>query len=297
MLPIGTASTTFTISLSGPSTFTDPVRLACNPGTCSFNPQFIALGSTTLPTASTMTLSGLTASSTNPYIFAVTGTDSISSTVQVATLSLTVFLSDFSLSASPANNTVTSGATTIYTVTVSPINGFSQPVALSCVKSTLPQGALCLANPAALTPNGGAVTSQLSVSTTAQSTSTSRLVPRAGPRTPPGPMMMLVLWGICNLMALSVMLVRRKMGHRGTGRRKGLIYVQVALATLVLATAFWVSCDQNYYTNVIQPSTVNGTPTGNYVIGIQGAFTGFTQPVNGTSTTVTHVTSVNLTVQ
>lgn len=87
------------------------------------------------------------------------------------------------------------------------------------------------------------------------------------------------------------------MGYRGTGRRKGLIYVQVALATLVLATAFWVSCDNYYYENVIQPSTVNGTPTGNYVIGIQGAFTGFTEPVNGTSTTVTRITSVNLTVQ
>jgi len=87
------------------------------------------------------------------------------------------------------------------------------------------------------------------------------------------------------------------MGHRGTGRRKGLIYAQVALAALVLAAAFWVSCDQNYYTNVIQPSTVNGTPTGNYVIAIQGAFTGSTEAVNGISTTVTHTTSVNLTVQ
>jgi len=297
MQPIGTTSTTFTISLSAPSTFTDPIRLSCATGTCSFNPQLIALGSTTLPSASTMTLSGLSASSTNPYLFSVNGTDSITSTSEVATLPLTVFLQDFSLSASPAINLVSSGGTTIYTVTVSPINGFSQPVALSCIKSSLPQGALCLANPAALTPNGGAVTSQLSVSTTAQSTSTSSLVPRARPRTPPGPMMLLVLWGICNLMALSALLVRRKMGHRGTGRRKGLIYAQVALAALVLAAAFWVSCDQNYYTNVIQPSTVNGTPTGNYVIAIQGAFTGSTEAVNGISTTVTHTTSVNLTVQ
>ena len=98
-------------------------------------------------------------------------------------------------------------------------------------------------------------------------------------------------------MALSALLVRRKMGRRGTGRRKGLIYAQVALATLVLATAFWMSCNTSIYTNVIQPSTVNGTPTGNYVIGIQGAYTGSTAAVNGTSTTVTHTTSVNLTVQ
>ena len=112
--------------------------------------------------------------------------------------------------------------------------------------------------------------------------------------------MMLVLWGTCNLMALGALLVRRKMGRRGTGRRKGLIYAQVALATLVLATAFWMSCDTSIYTNVIQPSTVNGTPTGNYHITIQGAFTGTTSDINGiqgAATTVAHTTTVNLTVQ
>jgi hypothetical protein len=110
-------------------------------------------------------------------------------------------------------------------------------------------------------------------------------------------MIMLVLWGTCNLLALGALLVRRKMGRRGTGRRKGLIYAQVALATLVLASAFWMSCDTAIYTNVIQPSTVNGTPTGNYVIPIQGTYTGTTAVTNGTTTTVTRTTTVNLTVQ
>jgi hypothetical protein len=87
------------------------------------------------------------------------------------------------------------------------------------------------------------------------------------------------------------------MGRRGTGRRKGLIFAQVALATLVLASAFWMSCDTAIYTNVIQPSSVNGTPTGNYVITIQGAFTGTTAITNGTATTVTRTTTVNLTVE
>jgi hypothetical protein len=110
-------------------------------------------------------------------------------------------------------------------------------------------------------------------------------------------MTMLVLWTTCNLLAVIALLVRRKMGCRGTGRRKGLIYAQVALATLVLASAFWMSCDTSIYTNVIQPSTVNGTTTGNYVITIQGAFTGTTAISNGTTTTVIRTTTVNLTVQ
>jgi hypothetical protein len=113
-------------------------------------------------------------------------------------------------------------------------------------------------------------------------------------------MLMLVLWGTGNLMALGALLVRRKMGRRGLGRNKSLIYAQVALDTLVLATAFWMSCETPIYTNVIQPSTINGTPTGNYVIAIQGAFTGTTSDINGiqgAATTVAHATTVNLTVQ
>jgi len=108
---------------------------------------------------------------------------------------------------------------------------------------------------------------------------------------------MLVLWGTFNLVALGALLVGRKMWRGETGRRKRLIYAQVALATLVLATAFWVSCDTSIYTNVIQPSTVNGTPTGNYVITIVGTFTTTTAVTNGTTTTVTRGTTVNLTVQ
>jgi hypothetical protein len=112
--------------------------------------------------------------------------------------------------------------------------------------------------------------------------------------------MMLALWGISSLLMLVALLVRGKMRFRGTGRRRRLIYAQVALATLVLAAAFWMSCDTSIYTNVIQPPTVNGTPTGNYRITIQGTYTGNTAGhgvTSGTMTTVTHSTTVNLTVQ
>jgi hypothetical protein len=299
-LPIGTTTTTFTISLSSVvSNFTDTIKLSCASGTCSFNPANIALNSTTIPSTSTLTLSGLSASSSNPYIFTVDGAD-VTSGLGTATLTLTIYFQDFSISASPAIETIVSGASTIYTVTVSPINGFSQPVALSCLSSSLPKGALCIANPAAVTPVGGAVSSQLSVTTTAQSTSTSGLVPRARPPIPPPPRMMLALWGTSGLLMLVVLLARGRMKLRGTGKRRRLIYAQVALATLALATAFWMGCETSIYTNVIQPSTVNGTPTGNYVITILGTFTGSTAGVgvtSGTATTVTHQTTVNLTVQ
>jgi hypothetical protein len=113
-------------------------------------------------------------------------------------------------------------------------------------------------------------------------------------------MLMLVLWGSCSLMMLVALLARRKMGYRGMGRRTRFVFAQVALATLVLATAFWMSCETGIYTNVIQPSTVNGTPTGNYKITVYGTYTGSTAGVgitSGTQTTVIRQTTVNLTVE
>jgi len=112
--------------------------------------------------------------------------------------------------------------------------------------------------------------------------------------------MVLALWSTCYLLMLVVLWIRGKRRARATGKRGRLIYAQVALATLALAGAFWMSCDTNIYTNVIQPSPVNGTPTGNYTITVMGTFTGSTAGTGittGTQTTVTRITSVNLTVQ
>jgi hypothetical protein len=300
-LSIGTASTTFTISLSSlVSTFTDTVSLTCSGGpTCAFDPSSIALNSTTIPSISTLTVSGLSTSSANPYFFSVNGLDATTG-IGTATLPLTIYFGDFTISASPATLSVASGQSAFYIVTVSPINGFNQPVALACPStSLLPKGVSCFFSPAAPNPIGGAVSSQLTVSTTAQSTSISGLVPRARPRIPPAPLMMLTLWGTSTLLMIVVLLVREKMRFRGTGRRRRLVFVQMALATLLLATAFWMSCETGIYTNVIQPSPVNGTPTGNYTITIYGTYTGSTAGPGvpgGTTVTVTRQTTVNLSV-
>ena len=305
-LPIGTTTTTFTINMSAPASlnFTDTISLSCSPGTCSFNPSNIALNSTIIPSTSTLTLLGLSPTSANPYIFAVNGAD-VTSGNETATVSLAVYFGDFSISATPAVNTITSGASSIYSVTVSPINNFNQAVTLSCLNvpgHALPQGTLCLANPASLTPvNGAAVSSQLTVSTTAQSTSTTgHVLPRARPRMPPPTPMMFALWGACNLVLIAVFLIRGRLRRRQPSGRRRLIFAQLALAMLALAAVFWVSCETSIYTNVIQPSTINGTPTGNYTITVLGTYTGSTAGigvVTGTQTTVIRETTVNLVVQ
>lgn len=68
---------------------------------------------------------------------------------------------DFSVSASPASQSVAPGGGTSYTATVTPANGFTSDVALTV--SGLPTGAIASFNPAIVT--GGSGTSTLSVST------------------------------------------------------------------------------------------------------------------------------------
>src|SRR5713101_6800271 len=68
---------------------------------------------------------------------------------------------DFSLTASPSSQTVTAGAGTSYTVSVSPINSFTGSVALTI--GGLPSGATGSFNPTSIT--GGSGSSTLSVST------------------------------------------------------------------------------------------------------------------------------------
>jgi hypothetical protein len=289
--------------------FTDTILLTCS-GQCTFNPSEIALNSTTVPSTSTLTVTGLSGTSNNPpnpTIITVSGQDQTSGGNQTATLDLTIYFQDFSVSATPATNTIQSGQSASYTVTVSPVNNFSQSVLISCLNTTqapLPQGTLCLANPASLTPNGGAVSSVLTVSTTAQSTTSTPAhllpIPRARPRIPPPPPVLLALWGACNILLLVALLVRGKLRFRGTGKRRRLIYAQVALAALLLAGMFLVSCQDYLYTNVVQPQTINGTPTGNYTITLLGTFTGTTAGngvTTGTTTTVIRQTSVHLVVQ
>ena len=90
-LLIGMTTTPFTITLSAPSSFTDTIALSCTSGaSCSFNPTTIALGQPTIPTTSVLTLSGLSASTSNPYTFTVSGTDTTTS-IGTATLTLTIF--------------------------------------------------------------------------------------------------------------------------------------------------------------------------------------------------------------
>ncbi len=75
-------------------------------------------------------------------------------------------LPDFTIAAAPTSATVTAGnPTSPITVTITPSGGFTSAVNLTC--TGLPTGATCGFNPTPVTPGTGAVTSALTISTTA----------------------------------------------------------------------------------------------------------------------------------
>ena len=74
---------------------------------------------------------------------------------------------DFSLTSSPSSDTLKAGATATYQLAVSPVSGtFTDIVKLSC--SGTPALATCNISPNAVTPNAGAATATVTITTTAQ---------------------------------------------------------------------------------------------------------------------------------
>ncbi len=268
-ITIGTSSTTFMISASGPTNFTDKINVTCASGaTCSFNPASITVGQ-----SSTMTVSGLSGSTANPFNFNVNG----ASGSQTFSAPLKIVLADFSVSASPLLALIAAGDSATYTISVAPSNGFNEAVSFSCngTSGVLPQGVTCSVSPTSVTPDGtSAATATLTVKTTAPS----RVWPGGPWRERPWDYVTIL--GMLWLLALAAAIAHgtRRRGQRAPARR-------LALGTLVLLTLLWVACG-----NYIPPSVqTTGLGPGNYTLTVTGTHT-------AGSNNVTRTTTVNLSV-
>jgi len=141
--------TTYTATVSAQNGFNGAVNLTVSGlpsgATASFNPT-----SVTGSGSSTLTVSTTTSTAAGTYTLTLTGTSG--SLTHSTTVSLTVNAPpppDFSLSASPGSVTVTQGANGTSTITVSPVNGFNGSVSLSA--SGLPSGVTAAFNPSSTT--------------------------------------------------------------------------------------------------------------------------------------------------
>ncbi len=90
------------------------------------------------------------------------------SAVATAVYTINLPAADFQVSVNPSTLTIVAGQSGKATFTVTPKNGFNSPVGFAC-GSGLPSEAMCSFNPTSVTPNGAAVTSVLTVTTTAAS--------------------------------------------------------------------------------------------------------------------------------
>ncbi len=151
-------STTYTVTTTATNGFSGGITLNVSGlpsgASGSFSPNPVAAGG-----SSTLTVSTATTTPTGSYPLTITGT---SGTLTHST-SVTLVVSgppDFSLSASPASQSVVQGASTSYSVTITPSGGFNGSVTLSV--SGLPSGAT-----GTFSPNPATTSSTLSVATSA----------------------------------------------------------------------------------------------------------------------------------
>ncbi|MEJ2009723.1 MAG: SBBP repeat-containing protein [Acidobacteriota bacterium] len=255
----GTASTTFTITLNAPSSFTDSVTLSCtNNGsaTCSFSSSSLTAGQT-----STLTVGNLVAIAPSTLGFQVKGT----SGDQSATASLSVLFKNFVLSVSPPLVTLNAGQSGTYTLTLTGSNGFSDSVAVTC--SNLPAKASCSASPSSATVSGSTPTTVTVKITTA---SNAMMGPGNGPLGPP-PGAGTALW-LAALLALVSLIVLA--GRRALRPRR----VWVGVAFLLLLAAGAAACNTSYF-NPVSPISYKGTPPGVYTVVINAKSTNYTHSI------------------
>jgi subtilisin family serine protease len=167
-------SSNASVNAGSPVTFTATVASATT-GTPTGPVQFFD-GATVLGAAplNAQGMAALTAGALSAGTHAITaqyGGDGNFNGTNSAALAQNVM--DFTVAASPANATIKAGGSATFTFTVTPLGGFNQAVSFSC--TGLPAESQCSFAPSSPTPNGGPVTSTLTITTTAPSVS--RLAP------------------------------------------------------------------------------------------------------------------------
>jgi Beta-propeller repeat/Cep192 domain 4/HYDIN/CFA65/VesB-like, Ig-like domain len=263
----GVDSTTFEISASSSFGFNDGIDLSCSgnsPAVCSFAPASITPGQT-----STLTLTGLSAFTTSFLQFtvrAVSGT-------QAASLNLTALISDFSISSSPGSATIAAGQSEVYTVTLSPINGYNRAVSFGCAVS--PPGTTCTVSPGSVTLDGvNPAAAQMTITTVSPG-----LTPPSPGIPPPPPRA-----GFRLLLLLFALLLTAGLPGICGARRAASWRSRFVLAMALLLALGWTACGGGGQAQL--PQTGNGTAPMTYTV-----------TLTGTSGSLTHSATANLTVK
>jgi len=286
------AGTTYTVSITPSGGFAGNVTLSAGGlpvgASATFSPNPIT-------TAGNSTMSVTTAGSTpaGSYTLTITGTNgSLSHNASVTLVVQAAPTPDFSLAAGPASQTVTQGAGTSYTVTITSSGGFSGVVSLGV--TGLPSGANGTFNPNSVTTSGSSTMSVTTAGTTPAGTYTLTVTGTSGSLSHSTTVTLIVQAASSpdySLSATSSQTVIQGLGANYTvtitpsGGFTGAVTLSVSgLPNGTSATFTPNPATVNSYSSMMSVSTNRGTQPGTYVLTITGVSGGLSH-----STTVTLV--------
>jgi hypothetical protein len=299
VVPSGTSVTwgtnvTFTATVTYGAGFTVP-NAAVNfyngtmlLGTGTSNASGVATFNTSSSTLGTATTTGTTAGGSSYYLYNITAAyqGSLDFSSSSGTAPLDVTLGSFTVTATPTNQFIRGGGSTVYTIAVSPVQGFVGPVALTC--AGLPADASCTfaSQTVTLASNGNPITTTMTVyNTNADARLHAPTLGRPTPGTPGGlsPIAFAAAFPF-GLGALFAGLARRKRGkQQGETRANRAPKIRLLIAILCTAGILGVAgcaC----HTSIYQMYTISVTGTTS-VSGVSAQTTG-TSP-NSASPTLT----------
>jgi len=245
-------------------------------GSVSFKNGTSTMGTGTVSGGmATFTTSSLIAPGTD-MITAVYGGDADDLASTSATLNETVNAATFTLSASPANKTISAGQSASYTITVTPQGSFTSQISFAC-GFTPSSSATCGFNPANLTPNSSTGTTTLMISGAAVQGRDVRVMSNAQRR---GGVPFYAFWMPMEVFGVFLVGTGRK------ARRKGLLLG----AALLLIAATMCACGGGSSSS----SSSNQTQSTSYQVQVTA-----TAPASGSgsSAATTQSTTLTLTVQ
>jgi len=181
----------------------------------------------------------------------------------------TISPADFSISSIPTTATITAGQAATYALSVSPTNGFNQPVTLNC--SGFPPASTCIITPSVVTPDG---TNPATAIVTVQTTARAVLFPVAPVRIDPlsWDALARLIWLLAWITWLLFWTTRGRLG-RPLSRRPDLA---VAVGLLAVSFCFY-SCSgivsgppgsATLSSLALNPTSVNGGSTSTGIVAL-----------------------------